>query len=62
MEVTYSQAKRMLVLYIKSGLVPMMEGSPGIGKSALGRWVADEFNLLMIDVRLAQCDPTDLNV
>lgn len=60
MEVSYSQAKRMLVVYIKSGLVPMMEGSPGIGKSALARWVAEEFNLLLIDVRLSQCDPVDL--
>lgn len=60
MQVSYKQAKRMLVTYIKAGLVPMMEGSPGIGKSALAKWVAKEFNLLLIDMRLSQCDPTDL--
>lgn len=60
MQVTYSQAKRMLVKYLQAGLVPMMEGSPGIGKSALARWIAKEFNLLLIDLRLSQCDPTDL--
>lgn len=60
MQVTYSQAKRMLATYLKSGLVPMMEGSPGIGKSALAKWIAKEFNLLVIDLRLSQCDPTDL--
>lgn len=60
MQVPYSQAKRMLATYLKSGLVPMMEGSPGIGKSALAKWIAKEFNLLVIDLRLSQCDPTDL--
>lgn len=60
MQVSYSQAKRMLVTYLKSGLVPMMEGSPGIGKSALAKWIAKEFNLKVIDMRLSQCDPTDL--
>jgi hypothetical protein len=60
MEVTFSQAKPMLVDLLRAGLVPMMEGSPGIGKSALVKQVAKEFNLKVIDLRLSQCDPTDL--
>jgi hypothetical protein len=41
-------------------LVPMLAGSPGIGKSDIIRQVAQQFRLLVIDLRLSQCDPTDL--
>jgi hypothetical protein len=60
MQVSYKQARRLIIAYIKAGLVPMVEGSPGIGKSAIVHSIAREFNLLVIDLRLAQCDPTDL--
>lgn len=46
---------------IDAGLVAMMHGSPGIGKSAIARKVAEDGNLELIDCRLAQFDPTDLN-
>jgi len=41
-------------------LVPNLLGSPGCGKSALIHQIAEEFNLKVIDLRLSQCDPTDL--
>lgn len=44
-----------------AGLVPILHGSPGIGKSAVMQQIADELNLELIDIRLAQYDPTDLN-
>ena len=46
---------------LKAGLVPFVKGSPGIGKSDIARKVAKDFNLKLIDFRLSQCDPTDLN-
>jgi hypothetical protein len=46
---------------IKAKLVPFLVGSPGIGKSALVRDIAKEFNLKLIDVRLSQYDTTDIN-
>lgn len=46
---------------LSAGLVPMIHGSPGIGKSEVVAQVAEKFNLKLIDVRLSQCDPTDLN-
>jgi len=46
---------------LKARLVPMLHGSPGIGKSDITSQIADEFNLQLIDIRLSQCDPTDLN-
>jgi hypothetical protein len=44
-----------------SKLTPMLVGSPGIGKSDIVKLVAKKHNLKLIDVRLAQSDPTDLN-
>jgi len=45
---------------ITVGLVPMLAGSPGVGKSSIMRQVAEELNLEYIDIRLAQSDPLDL--
>lgn len=59
--VDYAQCERLIAAYFRAGLVPMISGSPGIGKSAILRAIARMFNLKMIDLRLAQCDPTDLN-
>lgn len=42
-------------------LVPMISGSPGIGKSDIVNQIADSAKLFAIDVRLSQSDPTDLN-
>jgi ABC-type cobalamin/Fe3+-siderophores transport system ATPase subunit len=59
-QVNTAQAKEILASTIKAKLVPMLAGSPGCGKSALVHQLAKENNLKVIDVRLAQCDPTDL--
>lgn len=50
----------MLPIVIAAGLVPMISGSPGMGKSAISHKFGTEFNLQLIDMRLAQSDPTDL--
>lgn len=60
MQVKADQAKSIVIKCIKSKLSVMMSGSPGIGKSSIIREIAEEFNLFLIDMRLAQCDPTDL--
>lgn len=54
------EAKEMIIRCIKAGLVPYMKGSPGLGKSSIVKQIAEEFNLKLIDIRLSQCDPTDL--
>jgi hypothetical protein len=53
-------AKRHISTAIQAGLCVLLTGSPGMGKSAVGIELADLYNLLLIDVRLSQCDPTDL--
>lgn len=42
-------------------LVPFIQGSPGIGKSDIVKAIAESRKLKVIDVRLSQCDPTDLS-
>lgn len=59
--VKIGQAISMLSKYLRAGLVPMVVSSPGIGKSQAVYQVAEQYNLKVIDFRLAQCDPTDLN-
>lgn len=56
-----SIAAKYILLTLTAGLVPMVHGSPGIGKSEIVHQIAREFNLELIDVRLSQSDPTDLN-
>lgn len=60
MQVNITKAERMIVAAIKAGTVPMIHGSPGIGKSDLVAKIAKEHGLFLIDLRLSQCDPTDL--
>jgi hypothetical protein len=60
MKVKISQAVALITAYIKAKLVPMVVGSPGIGKSDIVHQIAKEYGLKVIDLRLAQCDPTDL--
>ena len=60
MQVKASLAVPMVAKFLKARLVPLLCGSPGIGKSSIAKQIADEFNLKLIDIRLAQCDPTDL--
>jgi MoxR-like ATPase len=62
MQVKIKQARRLITACIKNKLVPMLSGSPGIGKSQIAHQIAAEYGLKVIDLRLAQCDPTDLNV
>lgn len=56
-----SQAKDVVETTLKANLVPFLKGSPGVGKSAIIKEIADKYNLKVIDLRLSQCDPTDLN-
>jgi hypothetical protein len=55
------QAKRLVKMALEAKLVPNLAGSPGVGKSDIIHAVAEEYNLQVIDFRLAQADPTDLN-
>jgi len=59
--ITTTEAPKILTHVLRSRLVPSVTGSPGIGKSDIIREIAKELNLKVIDFRLSQSDPTDLN-
>ena len=61
LKVKISEASPSIKAYLQAGLVPIVVGSPGCGKSQIVHQIADEFNLQLIDLRLSQCDPCDLN-
>lgn len=58
--VKIKEARSLIELAIRAGLVPLLHGSPAIGKSAIIKAIAKAYNLKLIDLRLSQCDPTDL--
>ena len=54
------RAKEYICKCLEAGLVPMIESMPGIGKSAIVKKIAHDYQLEMIDVRLSMCEPSDL--
>ena len=54
------KAAEMVKQILSVNLVPFLQGSPGIGKSAVIKEVAKNAKLKVIDLRLSQCEPTDL--
>jgi len=56
-----SQLKVAVERMIRAKVVPFVQASPGVGKSAVINQIAAEFNLKVIDLRLASSDPTDLS-
>lgn len=60
MQIKVSQAVSMITMLIKARKVPFLKGSPGVGKSQIVHQIAAQYGLKVIDLRLSQCDPTDL--
>ena len=58
---TWPQLHRMVRTTLETGISVLLRGHPGVGKSTLAHAIADELGLPMIDIRLAQRDPADLN-
>jgi hypothetical protein len=59
-ELNAKELKEALVEDLKVNLVPMVQSSPGMGKSDIVKSIAKEHNLKLIDVRLSQTEPVDL--
>lgn len=55
------QLQQALERVMMRGLVPYVQGSPGIGKSDIFKQIAKKFNLKVLDTRLASAAPEDLN-
>lgn len=61
MKVNINEAYELISDTLMAGLVPNLLGSPGLGKSDIIKKVGKDFNLKIIDFRLAQADPTDMS-
>lgn len=59
-EVNALELYECLVEDLKVGLTPMVASSPGMGKSDIFRSIAEEFRLKIIDIRVSQCEPVDM--
>lgn len=61
MEVNLNQAKSLLQDCGRARHTANLVSSPGLGKSAICKEIAKEWNLKFIDIRLTEYDPTELN-
>lgn len=55
------QAIQAVKLLVSVKQPVMLSGSPGVGKSDVVRQAAKELGIQLIDLRLSQMDPVDLN-
>ncbi|UWJ04360.1 hypothetical protein [Escherichia phage vB_EcoS_Uz-1] len=55
------QARNFIIRALKAGNVPFLTSSPGMGKSAIIRSIAEEFGMKLIDHRLSTSAPEDLS-
>ena len=60
MTVTSVQARKALLKAFKAKRPVFLWGPPGIGKSEVVQEITNELGGLMIDLRMAQMEPTDL--
>lgn len=58
--ITHAQLQKEFADCLRVGLVPYVTSSPGIGKSDSAHNFAQKLNLKVIDLRLSQCTPEDL--
>lgn len=61
MEINLAQAKELIQDCGRAHHTCNLVSSPGVGKSAIVKEIAKEWNLKVIDVRLTEYDPTELN-
>lgn len=59
--ISLAEAKPLILKALAVNVVPMLHGSPAIGKSSVCAEIADEYNLLLLDERLSGYDSTDMN-
>ena len=59
-EVNAVELQECLIEDLKAGLTPMVASSPGMGKSDIIRTIAGLFKLKVIDFRVSQCEPVDM--
>lgn len=59
--VNYKSCFKHVVDILMSGSIPMLYGKPGAGKSSLAADIAQHLNLQLVDIRLSDYEPPDIN-
>ncbi|MEA2037079.1 MAG: ATP-binding protein [Nanoarchaeota archaeon] len=59
-EVNIKQLIQALIADLKANITSMVVSSPGAGKSDCIRQIAKEYGLKVIDLRVSQCEPVDM--
>ena len=57
---TYAELKPLVRATLDAGISVLMRGHPGVGKSTLAAEIAQDMDLNLIDIRLAQREPAEL--
>jgi len=60
MDIKINELAPLIMDDLICGLVPYITSVPGIGKSDVVKTITEDSNLALIDVRLSQCDSSDL--
>lgn len=55
------KAKKLIAMTLAAGIVPMLHGSPAIGKSSVVAELAKKANLMLLDERLTSYDAAEMN-
>lgn len=58
---TLNQVAEVIPTLLQANVVPFLHSSPALGKSSVAKQVAEKLNLKVIDLRLTECDSSDLN-
>ena len=58
--ITATEARKSILRCFKKQRPVFLWGPPGIGKSELVEGITNELGGFMIDMRLGQCEPTDI--
>lgn len=56
----YKEIKKLVKVALDAGVSVFVKGHPGVGKSAMARELASEYQLELVDIRLSQIDPSEL--
>lgn len=57
---TLGQIKKFIPMLLEANICPYIHSSPGQGKSAFARQIAEDMNLKFIDIRLSDMEPSDI--
>lgn len=59
-QISLKQTAELLPKLFKANIVPFLHSSPALGKSSIAKQVAQKYSLKVIDLRLTECDASDI--